>query len=273
MQDLWANDPVPSASKTGKKKRARTASPTPLVRIPALSAQKAISYHPTEEDHQAALAEAVAFEKKLEAREQYAASGIPVIRPMTVRDYQLDSLQKILKGEVDEDDEEEEDEAEGRELPHKKKHPERLTQAQRNRRLRQKMEEEKLRQEKKKKDQDRELQQYHLKKKEIIAKEKERLVRLEERKKRRAERAPRIGPIKIEPAPVDAPLTEDLSEDLAHVKGNSHLLREQFQMYQQKGFMEARQKVKPHRKYRLKVKRLTPGNQFLKDMGVKKQST
>eukprot|EP00708_Paratrimastix_pyriformis_P004877 GAFH01003821.1.p1 GENE.GAFH01003821.1~~GAFH01003821.1.p1 ORF type:complete len:281 (-),score=43.09 GAFH01003821.1:40-858(-) len=261
LVDLWADDKP-------RKKRVRRASPSPLVRVPAHSAAKSISYHPTDEEHQAALAVAVVHEKKIEARHQNYLTRIPVIRPLNVVDYQIEGLQKILAGQADGEEEEEEEEQSSTAPTLPKKRPERLTQADRNRKTRQRLLEQEQKRLAAEKKQKQELPRMRQMKKEILAHEEELLARMQERKKRRAERAPRIGPLRTDVAPVDVPLTEELADDLAHVKPASHLLKDQYRLFQEKGIIEARNKVKPHRRYKLKVKKVVPSKQFLKDMGV-----
>ncbi|CAI7927650.1 unnamed protein product [Closterium sp. NIES-54] len=225
----------------GKEDRSKAGSSIPAVEIDA----PGCSFNPSVEEHQDAIAVAVAEELK----ESYQAVLAPTPPQLMVSRAEEEEARMqeaadffLTQEEADEEEEEEEDEDGNTAAVTKHRVPKRLTRADLNRRMRHKLVEAELAKRRKlkvmRKDLDRlkELQRELEEEREEA--EKRRVRREIARVELRMKRAPRLGRHKFKPEPMSVLTSDQVTGSLRQLKGSFTLVRDRFKSFQKRGLIE-----------------------------------
>ncbi|KAL1925528.1 uncharacterized protein VTP21DRAFT_411 [Calcarisporiella thermophila] len=266
IYDIWGENGKDSNEDTlPVSKKQKVKAPATLVKMKNIAAEHipavrpalpGASYNPSMEDHQNLLLQAHEVEvKKHELKEKLEAKYGHLSNEVKSKGFDIQDM--LDEEEEEEDDKEEvEEEGNGDEGSEQKKEAKRLTKKERNKQLRRAMQEK----EEQKRQLDRrlksELDQVQdistkIEEEDKIRQQKlyERALKTEEKKKRGHKK---LGKYKVQEAPIDVQLQEELSESLRGLKPEGNLFKERFLSLQERNLIEPRVPVKPRRKFKLK---------------------
>ncbi|CAG9462492.1 unnamed protein product [Pedinophyceae sp. YPF-701] len=242
---------------TAKRRRKATIAPIPAVEVDI----PGCSYNPTYDDHQDAVALAVAHEMNKVIAADLAPTAPPRVLPADApADPQQDPL-ALLQHDAEASDSEPEDAGSEGEDVAPQKRPEKKTRAQRNKERRVAEEAARLAARRALKKQRREIDGLGRTRRELEEEEADREVLRARREAMLAERAlqepPRLGRHKFEPAPVEVLPTDELPGSMRGAgkgRGAAAALRDRFSSLQKRGRLEVRkvvekQKVRKRRTY------------------------
>ncbi|GJP81719.1 hypothetical protein CLOP_g11856 [Closterium sp. NIES-67] len=229
----------------GKEDLNKPGAAIPAVEIDA----PGCSFNPSIEEHQDAIAVAVADELK----ESYQAALAPTPPQLLVtraeeEEARMQEAADFFLTQAEEDDEEEEEEEEGEDgdgntaAATKHKVPRRLTKADLNRRMRHRLVEAELEKRRKLKRMRKDLDRLKDLKREMEEEreeaEKRRVRREIARLEFRMKRAPRLGRHKFKPEPMNVLTSDQVTGSLRQLKGSFTLVRDRFKSFQKRGMIE-----------------------------------